>query len=108
MDTDDRGFYLQESIRYIIGDEVHHVLIVSLKGLYDNISTLPDGHEYSLRQTVKRVRDSFEPKYMEVLRWVTRKKSISDDLTKWNIDMNRLINKFSRTGELTIPAHEAH
>lgn len=71
-DADDRGLYLKKSLRSISpNDKIGHILHMDRKGLYDTITTLHLGEEYSLRQTVQRIRDLFEEGDIDVLRWIT-------------------------------------
>lgn len=59
-EADDRGFYVKQAIQSIFDDlKVRHELNVDSKGLYDMITTLHEGKEYRLRQTVQPIRDSF-------------------------------------------------
>ena len=68
-DADDRGLNLKMAVRSIFSShDFPHVLIVDMKGLFDTITTLHDGREYRLRQTVQRIRDSFESQEIDVMR----------------------------------------
>lgn len=86
---------------------IEHVLQVDSKGLYDTITTLHEGGEYRLRQTVQRIRDSFETQDINVLRWVQSRANIADALTKRNLESHRLLNKILRTGYLSLPPHKS-
>lgn len=61
VDEDDRGYYVNKDVRYILGSKnTKNTFHVDSCGLFDTISTLHDGKEISLRQTFQRLRDSFE------------------------------------------------
>lgn len=105
-EADDRGFNLKQAFKSIAPhDEIKHTLIVDSKGLYDTISTLHEGEDYRLKQTVQRIRDSFESGDIDVLRWVQGKANIADALTKRNREMHRMLSKITRTGRMDLPRH---
>lgn len=102
-DADDRGYYVKQAIRAITNrKEPRHILHVDSRGLFDTISTLHDGKEYRLRQTVQRIRDSFESGDIDVLRWIPTGLNFADTLTKLCTSIQRKFNKFCATGQLTI------
>lgn len=45
-----------------------HYLTVDSKGLFDTIKTLHQCRDYNLKQTVQRIRDSFDSEELDVLR----------------------------------------
>lgn len=60
-EADDRGFSLKQAVRSITrNDSIAHILHVYSRRLFDTISTLHDGKEYLLSQTVQWIRDRFE------------------------------------------------
>ena len=67
------------------------VLTVDSHGLYSTITTLPEENYYRLRQTVSRLRDSFERKEIYVMQWVAGKQNNADALTKQNPVMFRTL-----------------
>lgn len=108
-EADDRGYNLKMAIRSLSLDglNIPHVLNVDSKGLYDTITTLHEGREYRLRQTVQRIRDSFEAGDLDTLRWVQGAVNIADALTKRNPQMHRLLNRIASTGILKLPVHRS-
>lgn len=84
-----------------------HEMIVDSKSLYDTITTLHEGKEYRLRQTVQRIRDSFESHNLNKIRWVQTHANISDALTKRNPRMHRVLNNIFVDGTLQLPAHDS-
>lgn len=88
--------------------KIKHILHVDSRGLYDSTTTLHAGREYRLRQTVQRIRDSFEDGDIDILRWVAGIANIADGLSKRNASAQRLVNVIASTGRLSIPAHEIY
>jgi len=106
-DADDRGFYLKQSINCINkNDNIKHVLHVDSMGLFDTISALHDDKEYRLRQTVQRIRDSFEDGDIDILRWIPSRRNIADGLTKRCTQAHRRLNSVCREGNLCIREEE--
>ena len=106
-EADDRGFYITMCLRSIFPKKCfRHMILVDSKGLYDTISTLHEGREYRLRQTVQRIRDSFESQDIDVLRWVQGHANISDALTKFDVNSFALLNRIARSGRLRLPNHQ--
>lgn len=59
-ETDDRGFHVKQAVQTLFADrKIKHRVNVDSKGLYDTITTLHEGREYRLRQTVQSIRDPF-------------------------------------------------
>eukprot|EP00737_Agarophyton_chilense_P002296 gb/GEZJ01002606.1/.p2 GENE.gb/GEZJ01002606.1/~~gb/GEZJ01002606.1/.p2 ORF type:complete len:228 (+),score=26.32 gb/GEZJ01002606.1/:1554-2237(+) len=82
-DVDDRGFHIKSAMKYITPeDNFRHILHVESKGPFDTTTTLHEGKDYRLRQTVQRIRDSFESRELDTLKWVQGKAYIADALTK--------------------------
>lgn len=79
---------------------------VDSRGLYDTISSLHNSKEYRLRQTVQRIRDSFEDGDIDVLRWIPGFFNISDEMTKRSPEMSRRINRIATKGFMDLPKHE--
>lgn len=82
-----------------------HELNVDSKGLYDTVTTLHEGRDYRIRQTVQRIRDSFEEKELNVMRWVQGPVNISDALTERSTHSQRMLNKIAHGGLLSLPKH---
>lgn len=106
-DADDRGYYVKLALKSLTPGDVRHLIMVDSKALYDTITTLHEGKEYRLRQTVQRLRDSFESREMDVLRWVPGCVNIADALTKRNPFTRRLMSKVCSTGRLSLPTHRS-
>ncbi len=105
---DDRGFNIKNALKSIFPREhFEHTLNVDSKSLFDTITTLHEGREYRLRQTVQGIRDSFESREMDMLRWVEGKVNIADALTKQNANTQKLLNRVAITGKLTLPNHKS-
>lgn len=106
-DADDRGYCMRNILSDLgRGFQLDHVIIVDSKSLFDTITTLHENREYRLRQTVQRIRDSFESRDITAIRWVQTFANLADSLTKRNPTMHRLLNKILTTGILQIPRHE--
>ena len=107
-DTDDRGYNLKMAMTSLFpSDRFRHVLNVDSKGLYDTVTTLHEGRDYRLRQTVQRIRDSFEAGEVDIIRWVQGKANIADALTKRTPMSYRMLNRIASTGVLQLPAHRS-
>lgn len=104
---DDRGYNIKMSLASLFPkNEFTHELNVDSKGLYDTVTTLHEGRDYRLRQTVQRIRDSFESQELNVLRWVQGPVNVADGLTKRNTNTQRLLMRILNSGKLQLPAHE--
>jgi len=108
-DSDDRGYHLRSSLRsFDTQCGIKHCLHVDSRGLYDTVTTLHEGKEYRLRQTVERIRNSFESKDLDVLRWIHGNINIADALTKRDLRMHRLLNRVMTTSILCIDLASGH
>lgn len=107
-EADDRGYNVKQALKSISpADDFRHILNVDSKGLFDTITTLHEGKDYRLRQTVQRIRDSFEARELDVLRWVQGRVNIADALTKHSHESQRLLNRIATTGLLCLPPHRS-
>lgn len=108
-EADDRGFHIKEAMQTMFqGRKITYQLNVDSKGLYDTITTLHEGKEYRLRQTVQRLRDSFESEELNVLQWIQGFANIADALTKHNPNSFRLISRVFSSGKLDLPRHDSY
>ena len=108
-DADDRGYYLRNAIRILtMNQSIKHELCVDSRGLYDTITTLHDGKEYRLRQTVERLRNSFESGDLNILRWIPGTMNIADALTKRNIQLYKMLNNVCASGKLNIEIDQGY
>lgn len=87
-------------------NRIEHEFNVDSKGLYDSITTLHDGREYRLRQTVQLICDSFESEKLNRLKWIQGFPNIVDALTKRGSTYFRLISTVFRNGRLDLPKHQ--
>lgn len=108
-EADDRGHYVKQAVQSLFEDKtIKHELTVDSKGLYDTITTLHEGREYRLRQTVQRIRDSFESEELDALKWIQGFANIADALTKHNQNSYKLMSHVINTGTLDLPRHESY
>ena len=100
-EADDRGFYLKMGMRSLLPNTMmRNEIVVDSMALFDTITTLHEGSEYRLRQTVQRIRDSFEAGDVNVIRWIPGVDNVADALTKLNFTLWRRLNTMCRTGQL--------
>lgn len=60
-DGDDCGFYFKTAPNSMYTEsDTRNELLVDSRCLYDTITTLHEGNDYRLRQTVQEIRNSFE------------------------------------------------
>lgn len=101
-----RGYYIGKAFKSTLGDEkINHTLIVDSKVPYDTITTLHEGRNYRLRQTIQRLRDSFEANDLNKRTWIQGKVNISDALAKRNPYSRRMLYFIVRTEVLTLRHH---
>ena len=87
----DRSILLKDCLKDIL-QIFPLTMVVDSFGLYSTITTLHEGHDYRLRPTVSRIRDSFESGELNSLHWIPGKSNIADALTKINTDMFTMLN----------------
>lgn len=104
-----RGFNFKMAMPSVSHGTAHipNVLNIDSKGLYDTITTLDEGKEYRLRQTVQRIRDSFEPEDLDILRCVQGIAKVANAINKRNPIVHRMLNKIASTGRLILPSHQS-
>lgn len=104
--ADDHGLNLKMAFRSVFENhDFPHTLVVDSKGLFNTITTLHDGREYRLGQTVLRIRDSFDSPDIDVLRWVQGPANIADAMNKRSTHSHRLLNRVMSTGIFSLPKH---
>lgn len=54
-----------------------------------------------------RIRNSFESRELDTLRWIPGRINIADALTKRNPTMHRLLNQIAVRGVLDLPLEQA-
>lgn len=90
---DDRGFHLKCIFADLFPHRLlKHEILVDSKALYDTITTLHQPRDYRLRKTVARMRDSFDSKQLNVVRWIPGIHNFADALTKRNAAISRRLN----------------
>lgn len=101
--ADDRGYYLKEALNSLFPNHrTRHELSVNSNALKDTITTLHEGAEYRLRQTVPRIRNSFESGELNVLRWIPGTENVADVLTKRNLKLYKKLNDICAGGKLVV------
>lgn len=83
----------QHKAIYIYSVPYFSVLSVDYNNLYSTITTLHKGHDYRLRPTVSRIRDSSENEEIYIMQWMRGKCNIADALTKQDLAAYKLLNK---------------
>eukprot|EP00177_Eucheuma_denticulatum_P007832 GFKZ01014258.1.p1 GENE.GFKZ01014258.1~~GFKZ01014258.1.p1 ORF type:complete len:1202 (-),score=97.36 GFKZ01014258.1:1881-5486(-) len=105
---DDRGYFYKQAINTLFPKSpLKHDLNVDSKGLWDTITTLHEGKEYRLRQTVQRIRNSFEAQELNVLRWIPGTENVADALTKRNMTLWRKLNDMIADGIFNVDIRKA-
>ncbi len=72
-------------------EPIRSALYVDNKALYNTLTTTHESQEYRLRQTVQRIRDSFESRDLDALIWVPGTDNIADALTKRNVELQKTL-----------------
>lgn len=90
----DRGALMAERHQVLYGSSqpLPFILTVDSNGLYSTITTLHEGHDYRLRPTVSRIRDSYENGEISVMQWIPGKFNLADALTKRNLSTYKQLN----------------
>lgn len=100
-EADDRGYYLKAGMQSLFPNTaMRNEIAVDSMGLFDTISTLHEDRKYRLRQTVRRIRDSFESCELDILRWVPGSNNIADALTKRSYKLWKDLNVICVKGSL--------
>ena len=101
--ADDRGFYFKDSINRLFPHVLtKHELFLDSKCLFDTITTLHESHEYRLRPTVQRIRNSFESNELERMRWIPGRINVADALTKRSTALIMILNDICSSGYVDI------
>lgn len=107
--AEDRGFALKQALAALFPNlQCTHQIRTDSKALFDTVTTLHDGKKYRLRQTVQQIRDAFESRELNQIRWIQKHANIADALTKYNAEMHKLLNRATTTGFLDLPNHLSH
>lgn len=103
-DADDCNFYVKHAVLHQLTQKSRlHIVAVESKQIFDTITTLHEGCDYRPRPTVQFIRDSFESKDTDTLKWIARRTNIADTLTKDILVMQRLLNQLTTAGILVLP-----
>lgn len=78
------------------------------KGLYDTVKKLHEGREYRLRQTVQRIRDSFESEELDLLKCIEGFANMANPSTKHNPGSCKLIIKTPNSGLFYMPRQDSY
>ena len=99
----DRGFYIKTALKSMFAaSNTCNELLVDSRYLYDTITTLHEGNDYRLRQTVQRICNSFEASERNCMRWIPGPQNITDALTKRNPSTYALLNRTLTEGTLAV------
>lgn len=89
----DRGYDVKMSTCSIFpGLPLKHELLVDSKDWFEKLTSLHQGYDYLPIVTDSRMRDSFESKELNSIRWVPGVQNVADVLTKWNTSIPTLLN----------------
>ena len=98
---DDRGFYLKAGLSHVFEKtKIRNELTTDSLCLFDTITTLHESKDYRLRPTVQRMRNSFDSRELDFMRWIPGTQNPADALTKRNANTWILLNKILATGVL--------
>lgn len=102
-DADDRGYYFKEAFNSIFRRrKIRKELTPDSKCLYDTITTLHDGRDFRLRPTVQRIRNIFDSRELDFMRWIPGTSNPADALTKRNNETSTLLNDIIAGGSLLV------
>lgn len=92
-DADDRGYHLKSIYASLFPDRfVRHELIVDSKLLFETITTLHQSEDYRLRKIVTRLRDTFESKELNSIKWISGSANYANVLTKHKLPLSLKLN----------------
>lgn len=101
--ADEFSFYYKQAINTLFPlSPLKLELNVDSKALWDTITTLHEGRVYRLRSTMQRLRNAFEAKEINIMRWLPDTENVSDALTKQNIAMWKKLNEQTSKGYFVI------
>lgn len=108
-DADDRGYYFKSGLNSIFKDAaVRNELFTDSRCLYDTITTLHEGKDFRLRPTVQRLRNSFDSRELDFMKWIPGTINPADALTKRNPETTKLLNEMTSTGVVCIDIHSGY
>lgn len=98
-DADDRGCHVESILLSLFPTTAaSHHLTVDSKSLFQTITTSHQTGDYRLRITVSRIRDSFESRELNIVRWIVGHVNVTDALTKLNSKMTIILSKMLNLG----------
>lgn len=101
-DADNRLYGLKMGLTALLDEPVESELLVDSKGLFTCITTLSDQREYRLRRTIARIRESFDSKELDRMRWISGQQNLADALTKWNPASWKLLQEVLNSGYMDL------
>lgn len=96
---------MKQAIMYFTKEHINHRPIFHSNRLYGTISILHEVRDYRLKQTVSRIRNSFETRDIYVLRRVQAAEDLADALTKRDVNMHGILKRILKNGLLELPNH---
>lgn len=97
------AFYIKQAFNsLLISRNIKSRVIVDSHALYDAITTSHEARDMRLRQTVVRIRNSFESRELDILQWINGYLNIADALTKRNVKLYKTLNEIAESGILEI------
>lgn len=82
-DGDDQGYMLKQALSNLLPKCVlKHEILVNTNLLFETITTFYTTGDYRLRHIVSRLRDTFESKKLNSVKWIPGKLNFADGLTK--------------------------
>lgn len=87
---------------------IRHEILVDSRALFDTITTLHECKEYRLRNTVNRIRNSFEAQELDSIRWNPGTKNVADALTKRSSELWQQLGEMLSTGFWKMDVETGH
>lgn len=102
-DADDRGQYFKEGLNAIFSKtRTRNELFTDSRCLYDTITSLHEGRDFRLRPTVQRIRNSFDSRELDLMRWIPGTVNPADALKKRTPNTSKLLNELTSGGLMCI------
>ena len=101
-EADDFGAAIKCAIHRIMDSPMPLHLNIDSRSLWDHMTTQHENQDFRLRQAVSILRESFERKDIDIMRWISGKSNPADALTKRNPSTGSLLNEMTSTGRLCV------
>lgn len=102
-DGEDLGFKIKQTLLNLFPHHtVRHELLIDSKSLFETITILQKTEDYRLQHIVARLRDSFEARDLNSVRWILGHLNYTDTLTKRNLPHSANLNATLTLGTWTI------